>query len=227
MIWVLARHRLTVVVAVAALWSLVGPVPEAAATPGWGNGEYLWYKPGTAATHGTLTAYVNGNVVWTMTAGSGWGERFNDPCLPSEGRLPDGWYNGYHEYHIHNKDTLIKGRVWGITDKTVTGCEEGEEGTVTRTALYIHTEESSTNQPSPAGCLTDGDDDPYCWENAGDYESAGCLKVSYPTAGFPNSVNTLNSWWHTSAGGATSTYYAKWLYVGATAPAKPPLGAQE
>jgi len=131
MIWVLARHRVTVVVAVAALWSLVGPVPEAAATPGWGNGEYLWFNPGTAATNGTLTAYVNGTVVWTMTAGSGNGMDFRNSCLYNEGDLPDGWYSGAHEYHIHNKNGVIKGRVWGITNKADAVCPLN-----TRTELY-------------------------------------------------------------------------------------------
>lgn len=203
------RHRLCVVLALTLLWSLAGPIEGASATPGWANGEYLWFKPGALPTNGSLKTYVNSSVYYTMTAGSGDGT--GDECISNHGRLPTGWYSGAHEYHIHNKDNTIKGRVWGLTNKA---CYDG----TIRTELYIHTEETKTNGQS---CPTGGDD-PYCWENADDYKSIGCVKLSYPAAGFPNSVNTLNTWWHTNAGGAASTYYYKWLYVGSSAPAPPP-----
>jgi len=179
----------------------------AAATPGAGNGNYLWYKPGTKATNGTLRAYTGYYQALSMTAGSGSTINWNNPCIQNAGRLPNGWYSTYNGHHVDHKSDLIRGRVWGLSDKAAPGCP-------LRTELFIHTEETTSNGQD---CPTSGDD-PYCWENSDDYKSIGCVKISHPNNGFPNSVGSLHSWWHGGAGGANSTYYSQILYVGTSAP---------
>jgi hypothetical protein len=199
------RASLLVVAAVGIL--VLGVVPPALATPGASYGNYMWYKPGTQPTNGTLRAYTGYHQALSMTAGSGSGVNWNNPCVPNAGRLPDGWYNTYNGHHVDHKNDLIKGRVWGLSDKAKAGCQ-------TRTALFIHTEKTADNGQY---CPTN-DDDPYCWENANDYLSIGCVKISYPNNGFPNSIGSLHTWWHGGAGGLNSTYYSQILWVGASSP---------
>lgn len=194
-------------VAVAVGTLVLALAAPAAATPGAGNGNYMWYKPGTQATNGTLRAYTGYYQGLSMTAGSGSTINWNNPCIPNAGRLPNGWYNTYNGHHVDHKPDLIRGRVWGLSDKAAPGCPA-------RTGLFIHTEETTDNGQY---CPT-SDDDPYCWENGDDYKSIGCVKISHPNNGFPNSVGSLHSWWHGGAGGANSTYYSQILYVGTSAP---------
>lgn len=185
------------------LWNAV----PALAAPGWGYGNHMWFKPGSGPTNGTLYAYKNSYVYTSMVAGSGNG---SGSCIPNAGRIPDGWYNGYNGYHIDNKNNLIKGRVWGLSDK------DCGDGTI-RTELLVHTEETANNGQY---CPTGGDD-PYCWEDSNDYKSIGCVKISHPNNGYPDSVGSLHSWWHNQVGGAHSTYYPRILYVGSSAPPPP------
>lgn len=184
---------------------------SAQATPGWTYGNDMWFKPGTSNINGTLYAYKNDSLYTSMTAGSGMGSAYST-CQSNLGRLPDGWYSSAHDHHVDNKDNTIKGRVWGLQDK------DCGSGTV-RTELFIHSEETKTNGQS---CPTSGDD-PYCWESAAeDYRSLGCVKISHANNGYPDSVGSLNSWWHNQVGGQHSTYTLRILWVGSSAPPAPP-----
>ena len=205
-------RRMALLGAMAVLLSVMSPAEPAMATPGWAFGNDMWFKPGTTNINGTLRAYKNDAQYTSMTAGSGLSSSYT-PCQTSLGRLPDGWYGSANGHHIHNKNgTDIDGRVWGLEDK------DCGNGTV-RTALFIHTEETVNNLQS---CPTSGDD-PHCWETADwDYRSLGCVKISHPNNGFPNSVGILNSWWDTQVGGGHATYYPRILWVGSSAPAPPP-----
>lgn len=100
-------------------------------------------------------------------AGSG---TTKNPCEKGKGWLPNGWYDvrHYNEY----AGTQIWGRVWHLQNKT---CSDGTE----RNALFIHTEETTTNGQS----CSSANDDPKCWdgypsgEATNDYKSNGCIKV--------------------------------------------------
>lgn len=183
----------------------------ALAAPGWGN--EMWFKPGTTNINGTLFLYKNDVYHSEMRAGSGMGNQFTT-CQTNQGRLPNGWYNTGNEHHVHNKNgSEIDGRVWGLQDKN---CGNG----TIRTALFVHTEETVTNGQN---CPNNSTDDKHCWETAAwDYRSAGCIKISHPNNGFPNHVNSLNSWWHNQVGGGNGVSYSRVLWVGATAPPTPP-----
>jgi hypothetical protein len=193
-----------------ALALLLPTAPPAEATPGYWYWNYLWFKPGSTNINGNLRYYKNG-VTWAnSTAGSGLPNQ--GECVSNAGRIPNGWYNSGNDHHVHNKNNLIKGRVWGLQDKVCSN------GVTLRTELFIHTEETSTNGQS---CPTAADD-PYCWETAADdYKSIGCVKNSYPAAGFLDSVSTLNNWWDVQVGGGHGVAYSSILYVGPTAPPPP------
>ena len=187
----------------AALLVLVTGTGTAQATPGLDHGNYAWYNPGTTATNGLLKMYSANTTHSSVTAGSGKGSNWNNPCVSSQGRLPNGWYNTGNDKHINNKNTLIKGRVWGLADKN---CGSG----TIRTELFIHTEENVANLQT----CTAAPDDPYCWEGSFDYMSEGCVKVSW----LPG-ITTVHNWWHsTNVAGHHSTSYTAILYVGDNAP---------
>jgi hypothetical protein len=183
----------------------------AQALPGWGYGNHMWFRPGTTNINGTLYAYKNGAVYVTMTAGSGMPGQ--GECVPNAGRIPNGWDSTGNDHHIHNKNgTEIDGRVWGLQNKK---CSNG----TLRTELFIHTEETVNNGQD---CPTSGDDK-HCWETAEwDYRSIGCVKISHPAAGFPDSVGSLNGWWDNQVGGGHNTPYPNILWVGSTKPPAPP-----
>lgn len=182
------------------LFTLVLLIPDTAiAYPGGTYGNHMWYKPGTSATGGTLYRYKSYTNSGGQQAGSGNGPNWNNPCISFQGRLSNGWYNSANGHHVNNKDNLIKGRVWGLTDKA---CSTG----ILRTELFIHTEETKNNGQD---CPTSGDD-PYCWEGASDFTSNGCVKVSHPEG-----VATLHNWWHGApVSGGHGLYYPIVLWVG-------------
>jgi len=191
---------LVVATLVLGLWS----ASPAAASPGWGVGNYMWFKPGSLPTNGTLRTYTGNSQALYMTAGSGDGT--GDECASFHGRLPNGWYNLKSPYyHSDNKTGTVAGRSWQLSDK------QCYNGTI-RNDLFIHTEQTSTNEQY----CTSGDS-PYCWDDSNDYKSVGCVKASYPNNGFPNSIGVLDSWWH-SVGGTTGQYYSFILYVGSPSP---------
>jgi hypothetical protein len=123
-------------------------------------------------------------------AGSG---TTQNECEKGRGWLPAGWYtlrghwNGY-------PGTAVRGRVWYVQDKYCAN------GTVLRTELFIHTEETAERGQH----CTSAWDDPFCWEREYDYYSLGCIKVARPSpvASFPNDVGSAHSYYHTYGGSA-------------------------
>ncbi len=199
----LSRRHLALVAAVIAALVLAVAPPPVEATPGLAYGNYAWYNPGTTATNGLLKTYVGYASYSSVTAGSGNGPNWNNPCISNVGRLPNGWYSTHNDKHVNNKNDTIKGRVWGISDKN---CGNG----TIRSELFIHTEETSTNGQT----CTAAPDDPYCWEGTFDYESQGCVKVSHPSG-----ISTVHSWWHNAVvAGGHGISYTNILWVGDGSP---------
>ncbi len=203
-------HRVTVFVGVlfASVFLTIQFGGTAGATPGSAYGNEMWFQPGSTNINGTLRAYKNGSQYTSMTAGSGLSNSYT-PCQLNLGRLPNGWYGSGNDHHKHDKNGAeIDGRVWGLQDK------DCGSGTIRR-ELFIHTEETVSNGQY---CPTTGDDK-HCWETAAwDYRSIGCVKISYPANGFPNSIGSLNSWWDSQIGGGHGVYYSNILWVGSVAP---------
>lgn len=201
----ISRFRQSNVLAVLVLAVLVLVVavlvaaPAAQATPG--NGTYMRYVHGSQPINGGLYLYNNWSYSGiSMTAGSGTGPNWNNPCVYNEGHLPEGWYSTNAPYHHKNNldNSEIKGRVWYLNDKAQPSCP-----THIRTGLFVHTEETKTMGQD---CPTEGDDK-FCWESAAwDYRSAGCVKVSHPNNGFPDSIGVLDTWWSNQGGGHGVAY---------------------
>jgi len=132
----------------------------------------LWIKQKNATNYSVIASQ-------SFRAGSGSSQ---DECQSGVGWLPAGKYDIL--LHTHSYNSIIKGRVWQLSDKACSG------GTGTlRTELFIHTEETATaGQDCPAG-VTDA---PYCWDGVIDYYSAGCIKVSRKN---PYDMGALNGDW--------------------------------
>lgn len=139
-----------------------------------------------------------GSPIWR--AGSG------NPNAPGGGMqqcqlnnwIPVGMYDvAWHDHHYDG--TLIKGRVWRLSNYQ---CNNG----VTRTELFVHTEETVDNSQS---CPTGGDD-PFCWEGPNDYFSNGCIKVARRPVGTDgySDVGRLDNWTHTYGSIAWLQVYA-------------------
>ena len=136
----------------------------------------------------------------TWRAGSGM-PGHTDGCEVSKGWLPTGDYDLWAHYDNFNGD--IAGRVFHVQDKL---CWNGTP----RTALFIHTEETSSNGQY---CPTSGDD-PYCWESVDwDYRSEGCIKIAYPANGFSNVIGANHNWFHKQFSCHGSCNYSNQLTV--------------
>lgn len=207
-------RRLSMLAALALLTAVFVAVPFAMAAPG--NGTYMRYVPGLTNITGRIYLYQGWSYTGTsMTAGSGRGSDWDNPCIPFWGRIPNGWYSTQGPTHHRNDfaGSAIRGRVWYLTDKALPRpvCDPP----VTRDGLFVHTEETASG-----GQICDGNpatDDPWCWDNSNDYSSQGCVKVSHATYGFPDSIGVLDSWW-TSVGGQHQTPYSYILCVGTCSP---------
>jgi hypothetical protein len=131
-----------------------------------------------------------------------------DECEVGRGWLPAGWYAQWGHWDHYDQDK-IKGRVWWVQDKTC------RNGITTRTQLFIHSEETSSNGQS----CTSVYDDPFCWEREGDYYSNGCIKLSRPSpvASFPNDLGAAHNTYHDYGGksvhGAFDSPDSNELYV--------------
>jgi hypothetical protein len=114
-------------------------------------------------------------------AGSG---TSTDECYVAHGWLPTGWYDIVGHYD-HYDASLIKGRVWQLSDKRCLG------GTGTlRTELFVHSEETADDGqycPTPY-------DDSFCWEGAADYYSNGCIKLAHAQP-YPSDVAIADNDW--------------------------------
>lgn len=119
-------------------------------------------------------------------AGSGY---LTNECTKSAGWLPGGYYNLVSHYDNYD-GSVIKGRVWQLSDKV---CWNGTP----RRELFIHSEETASN----GQYCTSASDDPYCWEGDFDYESAGCIKLSRATP-YPSHLAQADADWHNWGGGS-------------------------
>jgi hypothetical protein len=92
-----------------------------------------------------------------LRAGSGSG---TNACATNNW-IPVGTYQ--ITFHNDNYDgSLIKGRVWRLTDYQ---CSNG----VRRTELFVHSEETAAQGQS---CPS------FCWDSTNDYYSNGCVKIA-------------------------------------------------
>jgi hypothetical protein len=114
-------------------------------------------------------------------AGSG---TSTDECYLAHGWLPGGWYDIVGHFDSYNA-SLIKGRVWQLSDKRC----RGGTGTL-RTQLFIHSEETADNGQY---CPTSYDDS-FCWEGDFDYYSSGCIKLAHARP-YPSDVGVADSDW--------------------------------
>jgi hypothetical protein len=162
--------------------------PANALTPGWfqfdrksnANSNLFWMW-GDSSDQLHWIYYRGGSGVST------------DECWISHGWLPGGWYDMWGMWDNYNGGQIF-GRVFRLSDHTC------KNGSTRRTALFIHTEETPS-QGQNCGS------EPQCWDGAGDYYSAGCIKVSYPNHGFPNDIGNIHWQFHNNGGSRSHGSY--------------------
>lgn len=115
-------------------------------------------------------------------AGSGWTK--ND-CEKGKGWLPNGLYDQEFTKHDYNGGEVF-GRVWKISSKKCA------KGTVYRSDLFIHTEETPQQGQS---CIPNKDSNK-CWEGNDDYTSAGCIKVAWSKEGSSMDIANVHKRYH-------------------------------
>ncbi len=150
---------------------------------------------------------LNSNLFWLKDTGEQYYYRAGsgtstDECWVGKGWLPYGWYDflGMWDYYNGGK---IFGRVFRLTDKTC------RNGSTRRTELFIHTEETPSLGQN---CSYE----PQCWNGDSDYYSAGCVKVSYPNNGAPNTVNWIHAQFHNNGGSKSHGAYRLQYMLGVT-----------
>ncbi len=141
-------------------------------------------------------------------AGSGTGQ---DACTEDVGWIPNtviasGADNQYHlAHHEGNGGSIVKGTRWLITNTLYGGtpttapslanCNDGDDES-NRSELLIHSEMTDSHG---ADC------EPWCWDGPIDYQSAGCIKVSFvDTHNYLNHVfgvtPSFDWYWHNRGG---------------------------
>ena len=141
--------------------------------------EVIVFDKGDGPTSGALIFKVDGVPKDFWRAGSGNGSSWNNDCASNRGHLPNGRYSTV--FHSNYAGSLIHGRAVRLSDKVCSA------GTVTRTALFIHSEQTVDN--------TQGTTEGTRWDGDGDYKSEGCVKLH------PNDIAEL--FWNAYAyGGA-------------------------
>jgi hypothetical protein len=171
--------RITLVLAVVAI---LVPVARASAATQVFFAFHRYSNTNSLLTENLQDVY-SGQILVQQSFRAGSGTSTNE-CYLSHGWLPTGWYDIVGHFDHYNA-SLIKGRVWQLSDKRCMG------GTGTlRTELFIHSEET------PDGgqyCPTAGDD-PFCWEGAFDYYSNGCIKLAHAPP-YPSDVAYADNDW--------------------------------
>ncbi|RAG83645.1 hypothetical protein DN069_21035 [Streptacidiphilus pinicola] len=116
----------------------------------------------------------------TWRAGSGMGSE-ND-CYSNNGWLPNGWYNGYE--HSTYWSSIIPTMNWELSDKACS------RGTVTRSALFIHSKTPSSwaHAPNP-------------------YHSNGCIHLS------PSDILTADRYSRAHGGPGYGTHFYRNLVL--------------
>ena len=169
--------------------------PAGALTSGWfqfdrktnTNSPLWWFHSNDGRQTATYTGY---------RAGSG---SSTDECWVGKGWLPGGWYDMWGHWNNYNGGQIF-GRVWRLSDHTC------RNGSTRRTELFIHTEETSNDGQN---CNSE----PQCWDGANDYYSAGCIKVSWPRLGFPNTIGLIHQSFHDNGGSLSHGSYTLQYFV--------------
>jgi hypothetical protein len=176
--------RLSIAVALAAIWVAGAPTEARAANSGW----FDFKKNASDQTSSRLRWFWSDNVtlrtssIDLVRAGSGVNE---NECEIGKGWLPNGWYDEL-QMADHYNGTKIWGRVWQLQDKK---CPNGTY----RTELFVHTEE--TSEDSQTGCGS-GRDAPQCWDGAGDYLSFGCIKAAWSADSSYSGIGYVHRTYH-------------------------------
>ncbi|MEV6248877.1 peptidoglycan-binding protein [Streptomyces sp. NPDC051742] len=129
--------------------------------------EKNWKYP----TYSKLSLVRDGKTLKSWRAGSG---KNKDECASEVGWLPSGSYKV--QGHFTNRDgNAIDGYAIQLPDKPCRPKAGTKQQRVTRTDLFIHSEMTRTGGQ--------GEDDPNRddsdrWENADDYKSLGCIKLT-------------------------------------------------
>ncbi|MFF0428367.1 peptidoglycan-binding protein [Streptomyces sp. NPDC004520] len=127
-----------------------------------------WKSP----TYSKLSLVRDGKVLKSWRAGSGMGSK--DECASGKGWLPSGSYRV--QGHFTNRDgDAIDGYAIQLPDKTCRPKAGTKQKPVKRTQLFIHSE---MTRYGTQGKDTPGRDDADRWENANDYKSLGCIKLT-------------------------------------------------
>jgi hypothetical protein len=162
--------------------SLLAPVARASAGTQVFFAFHRYSNTNSLLTENLQDVY-SGQILMQQAFRAGSGTSTNE-CYLSHGWLPSGWYDLVGHFDHYNA-SLIKGRVWELSDKRCMG------GTGTlRTELFIHSEETADDgQYCPTAY-----DDPFCWEGVSDYYSNGCVKLAHAPP-YPSDVAYADNDW--------------------------------
>ncbi|MFB7454679.1 peptidoglycan-binding protein [Streptomyces sp. NPDC056194] len=126
-----------------------------------------WKSP----TYSKLSLVRDGKTLKSWRAGSG---KNKDECASGVGWLPSGAYRV--QAHFTNRDgNAIDGYAIQLPDKPCRPKAGTKQKRVIRTDLFIHSE---MTRYGTQGKDTPGRDDADRWENANDYKSLGCIKLT-------------------------------------------------
>jgi hypothetical protein len=159
--------------------ALVGtPIPAHAA---YSDGWFEFHKNGADPRFSRLDwKYtvdggdpIYGNY-WRAGSGLQYDPRWADDCIINVGWLPNGQYDIYTMWHNWSNPGDVQGRLWELQSKV---CWNGSE---TRTALLIHTNETSDNRS--------------LW--TGDYNSNGCIKLATTDPPGYSDIGAAHWWYH-------------------------------
>ncbi|MFD4610304.1 peptidoglycan-binding protein [Streptomyces sp. NPDC058440] len=123
-------------------------------------------------TYSKLSLVRDGKVLKSWRAGSGMGS--TDECASERDWLPSGAYKV--QAHFTNRDgKAIKGYAIQLPNKTCRPKAGTKQQPVERTDLFIHSEMTHNGGQ---GKDNPNRDDADVWENANDYKSLGCIKLT-------------------------------------------------
>ncbi|RSM64816.1 hypothetical protein DMH04_50800 [Kibdelosporangium aridum] len=127
------------------------------------DARYVWYNKSSSDPRSGKLSYSTGSVIrGTWRAGSGAPTGWRDDCYRNHGWLPNGVYGT--QWRTNYDGSLINGRAIRLSDKVCS------RGTVTRTELFIHSEQTVNN--------TQGTIEREQWNGVNDYYSEGCIKMT-------------------------------------------------
>ncbi|MFD5589638.1 peptidoglycan-binding protein [Streptomyces sp. NPDC127063] len=127
-----------------------------------------WKNP----TYSKLSLVRDGKVLKSWRAGSGMGS--TNECASKRGWLPSGAYK-VQAHFTHRDGNAIDGYAIQLPDNTCRPKAGTKQQPVTRTDLFIHSE---MTRNGGQGKDNPHRDDPDRWENANDYKSLGCIKLT-------------------------------------------------